>query len=400
MSFPNTIVVNLSSSGNRLGGAALAAEWHSRYLAKHYPVELWRMWNQDETFSIDNLSIINYKTISRFGLFSRFIPRQLDACFLTSNILEDLVRIKPKIVHLQNPVPAIDFRRIAKKCTELGIKTVASTHGFFEVLNPNYEWKFYQKLGWDYLIKKPLADSFQFLDVILSGYPQEKEVLISNGLDAGKIHLVPNGVNPFFLSQPSLEEKKAVLERFDIPQNHPILLFIGNHTGNKGLSTVMQVAAHISKPVTIVVGGKCLMDNEPDYWQAKIPSANHVRVIFTDYLSLEQQRALYALSTLLLFPSLADTLPLTIIEAMACYLPVVAYDVGGISYQLDHHSGLVVKSGDTQAFIASVEFLLDHPEQLEKLAINAKKRQERLFSWDVASTKTIDIYKYLLSFHN
>jgi glycosyltransferase involved in cell wall biosynthesis len=85
---------------------------------------------------------------------------------------------------------------------------------------------------------------------------------------------------------------------------------------------------------------------------------------------------------------------------MACYLPVVAYDVGGISYQLDHHSGLVVKSGDTEAFIASVEFLLDHPEQLEKLAINAKKRQERLFSWDVASTKTIDIYKYLLSFHN
>lgn len=396
MSFPNTVIVNLSSSGNRLGGAAVAAEWHSRYLAKHHPVELWRMWNQDETFSIDDLSVINYKTTSPFGLFSKFIPRQLKACFLTSSILEDLVRIKPEIVHLQNPLPAMEFKRIAKKCKELGIKTVTSTHGFFEVLNPNYDWKIYQKLGWDYLIKKPIIHSFQFLDAVLSGYPQEKEMLIANGLDSRKIHLVPNGVNPFFLNQPTPEEKRAVLDRFGIPQNHPILLFIGNHTGNKGLPTVMQVAAQISKPATIIVGGRCLMDNEPEYWQEKVPSASHVRVIFTDYLSLEQQRALYSLSTLLLFPSLADTLPLTIIEAMACNLPVIAYDVGGISYQLDHHSGVVVKSGDTQAFIASIEFLLNHPEQAREIAENAKKRQESLFSWDVAATRTSDVYSSLL----
>lgn len=212
-------------------------------------------------------------------------------------------------------------------------------------------------------------------------------MLIERGVPEPKIHLVPNGINPFFLAHSSKEECNTVLEKFRISQEKPILLFIGNHTGNKGLDTVIRVASCLSQPATVVIGGKLLSPEEPLQWRQKIPPANNVDIIFTDFLTLTEQRALYNLSTILLFPSLADTLPLTILEAMASGLPVIAYDTGGISYQLENNSGIVIKHGNFQEFHESVQMMLDDQKLREKISENAKNRQSLMFSWDLAATK-------------
>ncbi len=392
MSKPKAIIINLSTSGRRLGGAAIAAEWHSRFMASKFSIELWRMWDEDQEFYLDNLKIRNYATKAKFGVLGELLPKQAKAFFLNSAILDDILAIHPDIIHLQNPIPALAFEKIASKASIAGIKVVVSTHGFFEVMNLNYGFNTYQKLACNQWITKPIIRSLNYVDVILSGYPDEKKMLLEKGVSEDKIFLIPNGVNPFFLTPPSDEECSTVLEKFSISQERPILLFIGNHTGNKGLETVIKVASCLSKPATVVIGGKLLTSDEPLQWKKRIPPADCVDVIFTDFLTLTEQKALYHLSTILLFPSLADTLPLTILEAMASRLPVVAYDVGGISYQLENNSGIVIKPGDFQAFHEAVEKLLDNKMIREKMIVNAKTRQEKLFSWEIAAEKTIEIY--------
>jgi alpha-maltose-1-phosphate synthase len=392
MSKSKAIVVNLSTSGSRLGGGAVAAEWHSRFMAAKFPVELWRMWDKDEEFYIDELKIKNYTTRTKLGAGDKLLPKKLRAFFLDSKILEDILDIRPDIIHLQNPLPGLAFEKIASKSSEAGIKVVASTHGFFEVMNPNYGLPAYQKWAWEKGITQPITRALNYVDAVLSGYPNEKQMLIERGVPEDKIHLVPNGINPFFLIPPSQEECNNVLEKFSISQEKPILLFIGNHTGNKGLDTIIKVTSCLSQAATVVIGGKLLSPEEPLQWRQKIPPANNVDVIFTDFLTLTEQRALYNLSTILLFPSLADTLPLTILEAMAIGLPVIAYDTGGISYQLENNSGIVVEQRNFEKFYMAIELLLDSLSLRNEIILNAKKRQSQLFSWEIAADMTLELY--------
>jgi alpha-maltose-1-phosphate synthase len=397
MNNPTAININLSTSGSRLGGAAIAAEFHSRYMAETFPIELWRMWDRDEEIYLDRLKVTNFTSKTKFDFLSDSLPRKLKSSFIDSDILERVIATKPKIIHLHNPLPSLAFENIASRASQAGIKVVASTHGFYEIMNPNYGLKAYEKWLWKQSVTKPIIRSLKYIDAFFSGYPAEKDMLINLGVPKEKIHLAPNGVNPFFLIPATQLELDDVISKFSLQLDRPILLFIGNHTVNKGLDTVMKVASQLSSPCTIVVGGRLTNPDEPQQWQQQFPANDRVNVIFTDYLTTAEQRALYHLSNILLFPSLADTLPLTIIEAMASELVTIAYDVGGISYQLHDNSGILVKVGNFDGFLASVEKLISHPDLQIKMAKNAKLRQEQIFNWKKTAETTINIYKQILT---
>jgi alpha-maltose-1-phosphate synthase len=396
MNKPNAININISSSGSRLGGAAIAAEFHSRQMAESFPVELWRMWDDDTEIYLDKLKIVNFESKTKFDFLNIPLPRKLRSFFLESNISEQIAIAAPKIIHLHNPLPGLAFEKIVDRASKAGIKVVASTHGFYEVMNPNYGLKWYEKWLWEKGIINPIVRSLQHMSAVFSGYPAERDMLINLGVPENKIYLAPNGVNPFFLSHPTTAELDVAIDKFNLHFDHPILLFIGNHSPNKGLDTIMRLASQLSSPCTVVIGGRLLNPDEPQQWKERFPPSQLVNIIFTDYLTTIEQRALYRLSDVLLFPSLADTLPLTIIEAMAMELPVIAYDVGGISYQLQDSCGILVESGDFTGFLDAVEQLIFDPNIRTDIAKKAKLRQETIFSWENTANITIDIYKQII----
>ena len=398
MEKPIAININLSTSGSRLGGAAIAARFNCRYMAESFPVELWRMWDRDEEFYLDKLKVVNFDSTTNFDFLGSLPPRRLRALFLDSEILNRVMLDQPKIIHLHNPLPSFAFESIVKGAVKVGIKVVATTHGFYEMMHPSYGLKPHEKFLWKQTVTKPVVRSLKYLDAIFSLYPEEKNLLMDIGVPAEKIHLAPNGVDPFFLEQSTAAAEQLVVDKFKISRDHPILFFVGNHTANKGLATVMEIASQLSTPATFVIGGRLLTPDEPQQWQARFAPNQLVKIIFTDYLTTIEQRALYRLSNALLFPSLADTLPLTIVEAMATELPVIAYDVGGISYQLQDGCGMLVKAGDFGGFLAAVEQVIASPELRAKIARQAKIRQESIFSWERTSALTIDVYKQLISY--
>jgi alpha-maltose-1-phosphate synthase len=393
---PTAININLSTSGSRLGGAAIAAGFHCRYMAESFPIELWRMWDKDEEFYIENLKVTNFTSKTKLNFIDRVLPRKLRSLLLDSGILDRVMSDPPQIIHLHNPIPSFAFERIVNKASEAGIKVVASTHGFYEMMYPNYGLKAYEKFLWKETVTKPVVRSLKHLDGIFSLYPGEKQMLVDLGVAEEKIHLAPNGVNPFFLSPSTKEEQDKLIEKFNISLDNPIVLFIGNHTANKGLPTVMETASKLAHPATFIIGGKLLTPDEPAQWRSQFPINKLANIIFTDYLTEIEQRALYQLADLLLFPSLADTLPLTIIEAMATELPTIAYDVGGISYQLQDGCGILVEVGDFTGFLNAVEEVISNPSIGTEIAKKAKLRQETIFSWEKTANLTIDIYKKII----
>ncbi len=78
-----------------------------------------------------------------------------------------------------------------------------------------------------------------------------------------------------------------------------------------------------------------------------------------------------------------DNAPVSVIEAMACGLPIVSTNVGGIPFLLkDGEDALLVPSGDVAAMAAAVRRLLTEPETAGRLSRNGRAKAER-FDWKV-----------------
>ena len=97
-------------------------------------------------------------------------------------------------------------------------------------------------------------------------------------------------------------------------------------------------------------------------------------------------------------PSLAEGISNTILEAMACGLPVVATDVGGNSeLVVEHESGYLVPAADPQALGAAIARYLDDAELRRRHGRRAREEVERQFSLSGMVRRYADLYRAALT---
>lgn len=104
----------------------------------------------------------------------------------------------------------------------------------------------------------------------------------------------------------------------------------------------------------------------------------------------------YAAADCLLFPSLADNLPCTILEAMACGTPTIGYAVGGVPDLIEsERHGRLVPCRDVAALAAALAEALDRPELLRRWGEAARRRAESEFSEERFLSNHLAIYREL-----
>lgn len=94
-------------------------------------------------------------------------------------------------------------------------------------------------------------------------------------------------------------------------------------------------------------------------------------VTFCGTLSRDAMAELYRSATLLLNSSLVDNTPNSLLEAMACGVPIVSTNVGGIPYLVqDRTTALLVEPGQPEALAGAMVQLLDDPALARRLVDN------------------------------
>jgi glycosyltransferase involved in cell wall biosynthesis len=89
-----------------------------------------------------------------------------------------------------------------------------------------------------------------------------------------------------------------------------------------------------------------------------------------------------------------DGLPTVLLEAMACALPSVANDIGGVNLVIeDHYNGILIEQSDLISLKLSLIELINNDDVRMKIGQNARRSVVNKFNWENISQKIEDLMR-------
>jgi glycosyltransferase involved in cell wall biosynthesis len=121
-------------------------------------------------------------------------------------------------------------------------------------------------------------------------------------------------------------------------------------------------------------------------------------VTFAGEVPFEETPAFYRTADVFALSSAFDNSPNVILEAMACGLPIVTTNVGGVGDFVAHGvGGLIVPSGDSAAFAAALAKLLAAPAMAAAAGRHNRTRAVNGFSWRTSALRLLDVYRSVVA---
>lgn len=115
---------------------------------------------------------------------------------------------------------------------------------------------------------------------------------------------------------------------------------------------------------------------------------------FYDDVSLQ---LIYNAADMVLIPSRQDNLPNFGVEALACGVPVVAFDTCGLSDIVKHReNGWLAEAFDVSSFAEGINWILEDEDRKKLLSSNARKYAVENYSFDVVSKKHLQLYSEVI----
>jgi glycosyltransferase involved in cell wall biosynthesis len=206
------------------------------------------------------------------------------------------------------------------------------------------------------------------------------------GVAPGKIIDIPNGVESARFRLPVSFDLRS---RFGIPKGSRVVLSVGRESWAKDYEMGIRAfvrAAGGDPDVYYLILGKGVRKWE--HLKAELPEAAHV--ILCEGLHGDELVGAYQQADVFFLPSVKETFPLVVVEAMAAGLPEVVTDVSGSQDAIkDQENGLVVPPGDVEAAASALRKLLDD-QSLGKRLGAANRERAALYDWGRISRMYLD----------
>jgi glycosyltransferase involved in cell wall biosynthesis len=230
--------------------------------------------------------------------------------------------------------------------------------------------------------------SFKLIDKVVSITPWEVDTFLSKYTSKDKITVIPNGMDKILFKKITPNNYKKKLNIKD-----KLVLFFGRLNPTKGPEILAKVAIEITKErkdISFVWVG-------PDEGKAK-----EVENLIEPYPNMhylgsiqgkENIAEMYQAADVYCLPSYREGLPLTLFEAYASGLPVVASPCNGIPYELkENENGFLVPYGDKELLKKRILEVLDNKKLADKFSKNNIEKSKN-YTWDKINERYLEVYK-------
>ncbi len=154
-------------------------------------------------------------------------------------------------------------------------------------------------------------------------------------------------------------------------------VFVGELRTLKGLGTLIEASARISRDREFKLA---IAGTGPDEAKFRAEVAANGLERQVDFLGHRPAREVFALARTIVVPSLAESFPYIVLEAMASGTPLIATKVGGIPEIFGPYADALVAPGDAAALARAIRSNLDQPELAKERHFALQNRARKLFS--------------------
>lgn len=248
------------------------------------------------------------------------------------------------------------------------------------------------------------GEIMRFADRLIAATPLEKNQMSwLYGANPDKISIHPPGVDPERFKPMDQAEARRFI---GIPPEHKMILFVGRIQPLKGIDILMEALGQVKKREPKLIQNVCVSiiggDPNPDseIEQVEFARLDSLRKTLgledvVTFRGAKEQDTLvyyYAAAEMVVMPSHYESFGMVAIEAMACGTPVIASDVGGLSFSIeDGYNGYLVPGRNPQALADKIILLLKYPVLRDQLSDQARAWVRR-YSWRNIADELLEVF--------
>lgn len=313
-------------------------------------------------------------------------------------LLEELEKFKPDIIHVDEPerlfwgffrIPGVDFAK------RYGIPCVSFFHtNFLEYGEDYFPLPALPKLIVESSLKLFLRWLYNFYDLTLVSSDITYKKLLDWKIErVCKADLLGVNLDRYNSALKNKDYWRAKHHIYGIDDKIK-LVFLGRLTPDKGWKFTLDAFSKIvdeidlDKIAAIVVGDGSMRDEITKNFSRFTPN-----VYFLGRIPPQDVIPLFANADIHVTTSMKETKGLTILEAFAAGIPVIAPRAGGVVDSIrDSWNGFLFTPKDENDFISKLKTLIDNPSLRESMGANARQYVAR-YSWNNSVQNLLEIWQ-------
>lgn len=293
---------------------------------------------------------------------------------------------KPVVWTLHDMWPITGICHHARECIQYQSYCVKCPYLAFPFLRRDLSYRVFNRKKKLYL---PYALTFVGCSKWIA-HEAQKSALTKNQ----KVFSIPNPI-PTTIYRP--KDQTLSRKKMDLPLDKKLLLFGAMNVSDrrKGFEPFVKACYELrEKGYTQEELGIVVMGHHAEELKAVSPFP----VYPMGYMdATEQIVAVYNAVDLYVTSSLEENLPNMVMEAMACGVPCVGFDVGGIPEMIDHQeNGYVAVYGDEVDLAAGMQWVLQESGE-QDLGNKARKKAVNSYSEEFVTSSYMELYEILLN---
>ena len=265
------------------------------------------------------------------------------------------------LMHCHSPIGGAIARAAVRRERRAGkTKSIYTAHGFhFYKGAPKKNWLVF------YPVEKLCA---RMTDVLIT-INREDFAFAKRKLKAKRVEYIPGvGIDP----ERFLPTEKSIMKRSEIgvPGDAKMLLSVGELNKNKNHEKVIRAIAELKRDdVHYAIAGKGALADDLTRLAEELGIAERVHILgYRDDVD-----ELYGAADLFVHPSYREGLPVSVIEAMAAGLPVVASRIRGNVDLITEEGGRLVCPCNVRGFAEAIDTVLSDAELSEKMGLHNRE---------------------------